>query len=504
MRYYCIRTYLTMDWDHFLIFRALAIFFILFIFSAPAASSPWVGTVDKQLHYDLQTLQEWGYLNATVITYPVPWRGVADQILQLESGNMPAIPKQALMRLSHYLNLQKRQKRQTFLELQGASSEPRLTSFDGISDVKASVKITNEFYWKRLSGQISVNYQSGGKKHFDNSFLAYQFGEWNIRAGSIDQWWGPGQSSSLILSNNARPIPTVALSRSSATASQSPWLSWMGPWYFTSQLGQLEKDRAVPNTKLLLSRFTFSPFKRFEFAASWAAMWGGEGQPSSLSDFIDVITFKGVCVRNQDDCDGSQLTKVGNHLAGFDMKYTFDLFDRPVSVYAQRIGEDAVDNIKVTDNANLFGISTYIANAKVYIETSDTNIACAGDGSTITNCYYENGTYSSGYRHRGRVMGSTFDSDAKQVTLGANIRFEGGAIAEVILRVAELNPDGTRPSPVLTRDVTEDLVQLSGFYQRPFGSWLLKAGGSVESRKFVTQDDDIDALLYLNATYAFD
>lgn len=101
-------------------------------------------------------------------------------------------------------------------------------------------------------------------------------------------------------------------------------------------------------------------------------------------------------------------------------------------------------------------------------------------------------------------MGSTFDSDAKQVTLGANIRFEGGAIAEVILRVAELNPDGTRPSPVLTRDVTEDLVQLSGFYQRPFGSWLLKAGGSVESRKFVTQDDDIDALLYLNATYAFD
>jgi hypothetical protein len=57
---------------------------------------------------------------------------------------------------------------------------------------------------------------------------------------------------------------------------------------------------------------------------------------------------------------------------------------------------------------------------------------------------------------------------------------------------------------VLTSDVTEDLVQVSGFYQRPFGDWLLKAGGSIESRQFVTKDNQVDALLYFNATYAFD
>jgi len=233
-------------------------------------------------------------------------------------------------------------------------------------------------------------------------------------------------------------------------------------------------------------------------------MWGGEGQPSSLSTFIDVITFRGVCIRELDECDDSQITKQGNHLAGFDMKYSFQVLDRPVSLYAQRIGEDAVSGINITDQATLFGISTYVANTKVYFETSDTNIACAGDGSTITNCYYENGVYSSGYRYRGRAIGSTFDSDAKQITVGANIRFDGGAIAELILRKAELNPDGTRPSPVLTDDITEDLIQLSGFYQRPFGNWMLKVGGSVESRKFVTKDDDVDALVYLNATYAFD
>ena len=278
----------------------------------------------------------------------------------------------------------------------------------------------------------------------------------------------------------------------------------MGPWYFTSQLGQLESDRAVPDTKILLNRFTFSPFKRFELGASWAAMWGGEGQPSDFGDFIDVITFKGVCTRNRDACGAEDLTKQGNHLAGFDIKYSFNIFERPVSVYAQRIGEDAAGTLNITDQASLFGISTYFGNAKVHIETSDTNVACAGDGSTITNCYYENGIYSSGYRFRGRVIGSTFDSDAKQITAGANIRFDGGAIAEIIIRKAELNPDGTRPSPVLTGDVTEDLLQLSGFYQRPFGDWLLKAGASIESRKFVTRGNEVDGLLYFNATYAFD
>jgi hypothetical protein len=486
------------------VYRALAILFLCFAVNASVLGSPWVGTVDKQLHYDLQTLQEWGYLDATVITYPVPWKGVASQLLALEKDSMPQMPRQAAHRLSHYLNLQKQEKRRTFLELQGSSDDPRLTSFDGISDVKASVKITNEFYWKRLSGQLSINYQSAGKKNIDNSFLAYQFGAWNIRAGSIDQWWGPGQSSSLILSNNTRPIPTVALSRSSAVASQSPWLSWMGPWYFTSQLGQLESDRAVPDTKIVLNRFTFSPFKRFELGASWTAMWGGEGQPSGFGDFIDVITFTGVCTRNRDACGAEDLTKQGNHLAGFDIKYSFNIFERPVSVYAQRIGEDAAGTVNITDQASLFGVSTYFGNTKVHIETSDTNVACAGNGSTITNCYYENGIYSSGYRFRGRVIGSTFDSDAKQITAGANIRFDGGAIAEVIIRKAELNPDGTRPSPVLTGDVTEDLLQLSGFYQRPFKDWLLKVGGSIESRKFVTRDNEVDGVLYFNATYAFD
>jgi hypothetical protein len=35
------------------------------------------------------------------------------------------------------------------------------------------------------------------------------------------------------------------------------------------------------------------------------------------------------------------------------------------------------------------------------------------------------------------------------------------------------------------------------------GDWLLKAGGSVANRKFDDIDDEVDALIYLKAQYAF-
>ena len=464
-------------------------------------ASAWIGTQDKQLHYDVQTLVEWGYLDSAATTYPIPWKGIAGQLSSLAIENMAPMPAQAFARLSHHFNIQKNQTFQQFITLQGATDDVRFRSLDDGVEDKGEISLTSEFNHERWSGQLALNYASGGEANLDNSFLAYQFGDWNLRVGSMDQFWGPGQSSSLILSNNTRPLKSVAFSRSVTTASEHPWLAWVGPWYFTTQLGQMESQRAIPDTKLLLTRFTARPFSGFEFGVSWAAMWGGEGQDESLGAFWEVITFQTVCLR-EPSCTDAQLTTRGNHLAGFDFSYTFNVFSRPVSLYVQRIGEDAVDGYKITDNANLFGVSTYLSTAKIFLETSDTNIACDGE-SAVTNCYYENGLYQSGYRMYGRTLGSTFDSDAKQITLGANIRFDDGAVAEVYLRAAELNPDGQRPSPVLTEDVSEDVLELSGFYQRPYGSWLLKAGGSVANRDYDTREDEVDALLYLKAQYAF-
>jgi len=479
------------------------LFTCLSVLAPQVSASAYVGTQDKQLHYDVQTLVDWGYLDVAMSTYPMPWKGIAASLDSVDPSAMAFRPKQAYQRLSHYLSLNKQLKSRRFIKLQGATDDVRFRSFDdGVEDT-GKITITNEFYHERWSGQISANFASGGNRYLDNSFIAYQFDNWNLRLGSLDQWWGPAQSSSLIMSNNTRPIKAIALSRSTNTQSQSPWLSWMGPWYFTTQLGQLDDARVTPNAKIIMTRFNARPLKGLELGVSWTAMWGGDGQSNSLETFLDVITFQGVCDAPDGDCSVSGESKRGNHMAGFDLIYTIELLERPFSFYIQRVGEDAVDGYNITDNANLFGFSTYWKGAKIFIETSDTNIACAGDGSTITNCYYENSDYRTGYRMYDRTFGSTFDSDAKQLTLGANIRFEGGEVAELYLRSAQLNEDEQSPSPVLTKDTTEDVIEVSGFYQKPFGDWLLKAGGSVAKRRFKNIDDEVDAVLYLKAQIAF-
>lgn len=467
-----------------------------------ATGSAWIGTQDKQLHYDVQTLVEWGYLNSTTTTYPIPWKGISGQITALSGEGMPAMPLQALARLRHYLAIQKRQEYRQFATLQGATDDIRFRSLDDGAEESGKLTLTSEFYHKRWSGQLAVNYASGGGRNLDNSFLAYQFGDWNLRAGSLDQFWGPAQSSSLILSNNTRPLKSLAFSRSVTTASEHDLLSWLGPWYFTSQLGQMETDRAVPDTKLLLSRFTMRPLKGFELGISWSAMWGGQGQDEDISALWDVITFDSVCV-GQLTCSDDELTKRGDHLAGFDITYTFSMLSRPLTVFVQRIGDDVADTFEFSDSANLYGISTYIGTTKVFLETSDSQSACAENDDNMFNCYYQNSVYLSGYRMYDRSVGSTFDSDARQITLGANIRLASGAIAELYLRAVELNPEGQRPTPVLSGDVSEDVLELSGFYQRPYGNWLLKAGGSVANRDFKTHDDKVEALFYLKAQYAF-
>jgi hypothetical protein len=45
----------------------------------------------------------------------------------------------------------------------------------------------------------------------DGSYLGVNFGNFMLSAGLMERWWGPGWDGGLILSTNARPIPSVTL-----------------------------------------------------------------------------------------------------------------------------------------------------------------------------------------------------------------------------------------------------------------------------------------------------
>jgi hypothetical protein len=356
-----------------------------------------------------------------------------------------------------------------------------------------------EFYVGRWAGQISASHERGGTSHFDQTFLAYQLGDWNLRIGSLNQWWGPAQSRSLIMSNNARPIPSISLSRSQTTRSESKWLQILGPWFFTTQVGQSEREGVTLDDKLWMTRFNFTPIPGLELGFSWSAMWNGKSQPKSVSEWSEVVTFQTKCIGGEASCDVILDSKLINHIVGFDFKYSVMVFEQPFSLYGQHIGEDAEDYYQSTDSNNLLGVSTYFLGSKVYIEASESNVACGNSGSDTKNCY-EHGTYPSGYRYHNRAIVSTFDTDAKTFSIGINKHFSNGNLFELVLNRLTTNETQQKISPVLN-GTSGEIFRLSGFYQVHYGDWLVKLGTSIEHTELTDVESKTNALVFADFKY---
>jgi hypothetical protein len=66
-----------------MLFKVQRQLYCLLIWSIKGWCSPWIGTLEPQLHQYLQVLVEWGVLDASVSSYPVPWKGLASQLEKL-------------------------------------------------------------------------------------------------------------------------------------------------------------------------------------------------------------------------------------------------------------------------------------------------------------------------------------------------------------------------------------------------------------------------------------
>lgn len=126
--------------------RQIYCLLVCLAWSIKGLCSPWIGTLEPQLHQDLQVLVEWGVLDASVSSYPVPWKGVANQLEVLQIQNLPSIPAISAQRLKHYLQAHKKQKGQSVISLYGATDDSRFTEFNGVQAEKVKLNITKELY----------------------------------------------------------------------------------------------------------------------------------------------------------------------------------------------------------------------------------------------------------------------------------------------------------------------------------------------------------------------
>lgn len=432
--------------------------------AAPAAGGAWAEAGDLGLRHDLQLLVDGGVFNLPTTTWPIPWRDIAGELERTSDAKLTEAQAAAAARLRSRLQTASREGATAAVGAAGAEQPVQMRGF--ADTPREDAEIGGNLTWQanRFSMRATVtavaNASDGKDVRFDGSYVGGLWGNVLISAGFIDKWWGPGYDGSLILSNDARPVPAITIERASSAPFKTRWLSWLGPVRAIVTFGQLEGDRNdAPHAGLFGLRVAAKPLPQLEIAASRTAQLCGEGRPCGLGTWWDMLTG----VDNNQPLD----QQPGNQLGGFDVRWAFRSI--PLALYVQAIGEDEA-NFMPSKYLGLLGAETWGGSAsyswRAYLEYANT--ACDFTRSEqVYGCAYESSIYTDGYLHRGRPIGHAADRDAELVSGGVVLLTHSGTWTARVMG-GQLNRGGlSYPRPHTWSQVPADYL----------GAWVGWSGG---------------------------
>lgn len=474
-----------------------------------AAASPFIGAGDSALRHDIQRLADYGVIKGPTSTWPLAWGPIlADVSTYAIDGDTPPDIVDALARVKARAGWDTRTNEVFFNARANAAEKPkRIRSFEdtprGRAEVSVGATYTSDTFTASINAQALDVPEDKEEFRADRSVIAAAVGNWSISANTLDRWWGPGWDGSLILSNNARPIPAISIDRTFTDAFDSKWLSWIGPWDLSIHFGQMESDRIVPDAKFFGVRFNFKPLPNLEIGVSRAAQWCGEGRPCGFDTFVDLIAGRD----NVGDDDITRDNEPGNQLAGFDVRWSTRILGQPVAFYGHMIGEDEAGGFpsRYMGQVGIEGTGVFRDRWSYRWFGEFAGTACQFyESSELFNCAYNNGIYQTGYRYRGRSIGHSADNDARIISAGLMALNEREHEYAATIRFGELNTGGPPDVRQSLAPTQEDIISLDLRHSRPFKYGELSAGLGVERiDDEVTGAADTDVRLFVQWRSSF-
>ncbi len=422
--------------------RTLALLFLLGVVQ-PCLAGPWVEPGDVRLRHDLNLLSDAGLLYIPLLTWPLAWQDIQKNLTTPTDSASPAAR-------SSYLRVKNRLEQELYNEYASANARlavaakpVRFRTFRDTSrenaEAEAGLTWTGEYlaYDLQLTGVSSPD--DGKSIRFDGSSAGILLGNWSLSIGALDRWWGPGWEGSLIMSNNARPIPAVIFRRNHSDPFDLPVLNWFGPWQLSFSMGRLEGSRHIPHALLMGIRLSFKPWNGLEIGLSRTAQWAGSGRRHDLATFRRMMLGQdnpgqgGVTIANEP----------GNQLAGIDIRFVPLPSIIPLAVYTQWAGEDEAGGLPA-DRFAIFGAEVWGglgdsgASWRLHVEFADT-LAGFHKAMPMFNTVYEHHIYRSGYRYYGRSIGHSVDGDGIMFSAGGLLIDAAGRTWEILARRIEPN-----------------------------------------------------------------
>lgn len=405
-----------------------------------AAADPWLAPGDPSLRSDLQLLADEGVLRTPVTSWPLSWGDVA---ADLERSRTTVARSSAIEDAMVRVGVNARRETRygyavPHFRIGGGIGRDRMRAFDSEpredAEAAAGVSWVGERVALRLQTTYVTSPTDGRGVRYDGSYVGVAVGNLMLSVGYMEKFWGPGWTSSLILSNNARPVPSLTIERNFSRPFETKLLSWLGPWRASFQAGRLESSRDVPGAHMIALRLTFRPLRTLEVGLSRSAQLCGRGQACSPRTYVDMSLGR--------NSASDPPRRAGNQLAGFDVRYAIPRLR--IAAYAQAIGEEEAGTLP-RKYLGLVGAETWgEANGwrwRAYGEYANTSCDFTHRRPEL-GCAYESGVYTDGYRYRGRSIGHAWDRDARGYALGG-VAIKGRTTVTARVFEVDLNRLGT-------------------------------------------------------------
>jgi hypothetical protein len=307
-----------------------------------------------------------------------------------------------------------------------------------------------------------------------------------ISVGKADDWWGPTQSGSMALSNNAEPIYALRINR--VVPLRIPFVSdVLGPFRYEFLFGSL-KGHSYPNAPWLhAQKFSFKPTRNLEFGFSRVVVFAGEGHvPLTFGSFWHSFTsFSNVSVAEKESRKDP-----GFRSSSFDFTWRLPFVENWLTLYTDSIVHDDVSPLAAPRRAAV-NPGLYLSHLPklphfdLRAEAVSTDPVASSQGGQFIYYEYE---YKDGYTNKGNLFGSWMGREGKGGQVWLTDWLSPKEYIQLGYRNAKVSktfiPGGTTQNNINIRAVLrlKDDLELNAFGQAEF--WKVPALASGPKNDF--------------------
>ena len=283
-----------------------------------------------------------------------------------------------------------------------------------------------------------------------DAYVGLAFRNWQLTFGRQSLWWGPGEGSPLIFSDNAVPLNMFRVNR--VAPIKLPFiLGWLGPMRLEFFIGQMEGQQFIngpngvsgsylhtfhPQPMIHGERFTFKPTRNFEFGFSRTGIFAGQGVPFTLHTL-------GLSFFGRGNGAPGTATDPGDRRSGMDWTYRMPFLRNWATFYGDAFADDQISPIAYWDRSAIraglyFSHMPRIPKLDLRVEGVYTDVPAGG--ALSRGFYYWNTRYFDGYTSQGELLGSWIGRQGQGAQAWANYWFSARNRLQVNFRHQKVSP----------------------------------------------------------------